>query len=147
MIEPLNLLKSIVMTFAIVGLGKEGLSLGKEILKQHHQVIGVEIDPKIAERAKQFFPVVTLDSTKKEDLKKLPWQTIDYIIVSIKNEKTNLLSSLLLRELGQKDIWSFYTSPLQKNALKFLNIDIISKEDQENPKEQFYKITGRILHK
>ncbi len=133
------------MTFAIIGLGKEGFALGKEIVKHGHKIVGIDLDFEVTRRAKEFFSSVwKLDATKKIDLNKLPLSSIDYIVILIKNEKANLLSSLLLKDLGCKEIWTCYTSPLQQAALESININVMTEGDCGDSKGLFNKIYSHL---
>lgn len=135
------------MKFAIIGLGKEGLSVGKEFMEQGHEIIGIDLDSERTERAKEVLPLVMkLGPTKKKELEKLPLSTIDYFILFIENEQENLLSSLLLKDLGQKEIWSYLTSDLQNYSLQTLGIHVFSKEDAKNPKDFVHQVFGKESH-
>lgn len=66
------------------------------------------------------------DATKKATLDEINWKEIGEVYVCIrKNEAANLLSSLLLKDMGISNITSAYICDVQAGALSYKGIKIL----------------------
>ena len=127
---------------AVIGLGKFGVSVARELTDKGARVIAID---KNKERVEDLKDVVsyaaTLDTVDKDALKSVGIQDIDVAVVCIGDDiEANLLTTLLLKKLGVRKIWSRAISPLQQEILKALEVDEII-----NLEEEMGKVVSRSL--
>lgn len=93
-------------SFAVIGLGRFGLALMDELLRQEHDVLVIDNKPdRIQKVAKKVTHAVTIDTTDKEALKDIGITAIDHVVVAIgKDIQASILTTLILNELGVKHI-------------------------------------------
>ncbi|KPK97609.1 MAG: hypothetical protein AMJ95_08290 [Omnitrophica WOR_2 bacterium SM23_72] len=127
---------------AVIGLGKFGVSVARELCEKGAQVIAIDKNKERVEDLKHCVSyAATLDAVDKDALKSVGIQDIDIAIVSIGDDiEANLLATLLLKKLGVRKIWSRAISPLQQEILKALEVDEII-----NLEEEMGKIVARSL--
>lgn len=72
------------MKFVIIGLGNFGSSLGKRLIEEGHEVIGV--DHKVEHTSQlqdQLTYVICTDTTEEQNITQLPIDEADFVVVSI----------------------------------------------------------------
>ncbi|HLQ97722.1 MAG TPA: TrkA family potassium uptake protein [Candidatus Dormibacteraeota bacterium] len=92
--------------FAVIGLGRFGSSICKELTLEGMNVLAIDIDEnKINEFKNVALHAVIADSTDEEVLKELGIKNIDHVIVAIgDNIQASILTTVILSELGIKKI-------------------------------------------
>ncbi|MFA1641521.1 TrkA family potassium uptake protein [Chryseomicrobium imtechense] len=92
--------------FVVIGLGRFGGSIVKELIEQGADVMAIDIE---SERVDEFAPIATqavvADTTDEAVLKSLGIRNFDHVIVAIgENIQSSILTTLMLKELGVKKI-------------------------------------------
>lgn len=92
--------------FVVIGLGRFGGSIVKELIEQGADVMAIDIE---SERVDEFAPIATqavvADTTDEAVLKSLGIRNFDHVIVAIgDNIQSSILTTLMLKELGVKKI-------------------------------------------
>lgn len=95
-----------VTQYAVIGLGRFGVSLASKLVEAGQEVLGVD---KSEERVEDAHPYVThaiiADSTDAEALKSMGVRNLDTVIVAIGNDiQASILTVLLLKELGVRKV-------------------------------------------
>lgn len=95
-----------VKQYAVIGLGRFGISLAGNLLEAGQEVLGVDVNE---ERVEEAQPAVThaviADSTDPEALKSIGIRNFDTVIVAIGNDiQASILTVLLLKEEGVKKV-------------------------------------------
>ncbi|MBU9713948.1 potassium channel family protein [Evansella tamaricis] len=92
--------------FVIIGLGRFGGSVCKELIKQGHEVLAVDTDEhKVNDFAKFATHAVVANSTDEETLRSLGVRNFENVVVAIgDNIQASILTTLLLKELGVKNV-------------------------------------------
>ncbi|TCT22660.1 trk system potassium uptake protein TrkA [Melghiribacillus thermohalophilus] len=92
--------------FAIIGLGRFGGSICRELSKEGMEVLAIDVDEdKVNEFKDIVSHAVIADSTDEHVLKELGITNIDHVIVAIgDNLQSSILTTLILKELGIKKI-------------------------------------------
>lgn len=93
--------------FVVIGLGRFGSSLCKELTHSGINVMAIDKDP---ERVQEFSDIVTqaveLDATDEEQLTEIGIRNFDCVVVSIgENIQSSILITLILKEMGIKQVW------------------------------------------
>lgn len=93
--------------FAIIGLGRFGGSICKELYEMGHEVLAIDMNE---DKVKAYAPYATqtIHSNAAEDnvLKALGIRHFEYVIVAIGADiQTSILTTLFLKEMNNKNVW------------------------------------------
>ena len=93
-------------SFAVIGLGQFGRSVVYELIDNKMDVIAIDINEEAAnEVAAQLPTTFVADSTDEKALKEIGVQDVDAAIVAFgDNQQASVLTTVILRELGVKNI-------------------------------------------
>ncbi|MDD4290992.1 MAG: TrkA family potassium uptake protein [Clostridia bacterium] len=90
---------------AVIGIGRFGLSVIEELSKMNVDVLAIDIEESVVERASEMTKhAVVCDGTNKEALIEAGVKDVDKAIVIIGDDKDKVLSILMLKELGIKHV-------------------------------------------
>lgn len=111
--------------FAIIGLGKFGYSVAQGLTEQGCQVLCIDSDPDKVAAVKGFVTnAVQADVTNGEALRAIGIPEIDVAIVSLgQNMEAAVMVTLLLKELGVKEIIAKAVTPLHGRILQKIGAD------------------------
>ncbi|MCY8463448.1 potassium channel family protein [Bacillus atrophaeus] len=93
--------------FAIIGLGRFGGSICKELYEMGHEVLAIDMNE---DKVKAYAPysTQTIHANAAEDnvLKALGLRNFEYVIVAIGADiQTSILTTLFLKEMNIKNVW------------------------------------------
>ncbi|MDP2516027.1 TrkA family potassium uptake protein [Photobacterium damselae subsp. piscicida] len=93
--------------FAIVGLGRFGMSLCKELSAQGAQVLAVDLNEACVKKAADIATqAVVADCSNDETVAELKLDDYDIVMVSIGEDvNASILTTLVLKEAGVKAVW------------------------------------------
>lgn len=93
-------------SYAVIGLGRFGLSIASKLFEAGQEVMGMDIDEERIDDGKLTLThAVMLDSTEEESLKSVGIRNFDYVIVAIGNDmQASILTVLLLKDMGVKKV-------------------------------------------
>ncbi|MDQ1002102.1 trk system potassium uptake protein TrkA [Neobacillus niacini] len=93
-------------SYAVIGLGRFGLSIASKLFEAGQEVMGIDIDEERIDDGKlSLTHAVMLDSTEEESLKSVGIRNFDYVIVAIGNDmQASILTVLLLKDMGVKKV-------------------------------------------
>ena len=119
--------------FAVIGLGRFGVSLAKTLAQKNHQVIAIDNDENLVQKISDFVEqAVCLDSTNIDALKSVGLQDVDVAICSIgTNIEASILTTLNLKELGIKMIVCKARDEKQKLVLEKIGVDKVVLPENE----------------
>ncbi len=87
--------------FAVIGLGKFGFYLARDLANQGHSVIGIDKNEKPVEEISEFIShAVVADARKREVLKNLNLDQMETVVVAIGSMTPSVLITLYLKEMG-----------------------------------------------
>ena len=111
----------------IIGLGQFGSTVAKSLIELDKEVLGVDIDADIVQRATTFLThAVVADATDELVLQSLELGQYDIVIVAIgDNTQANLMTSMMLKELNVPYVVSKAESELQGKMLKKIGVDMV----------------------
>jgi trk system potassium uptake protein len=118
---------------AVIGLGKFGSTVAKELTDRGAHVIAVDENKERVENIKESVTyAVVVNSTDENALRAIGIQNVDIAVVCIGEDvEANLLTTLLLKKIGIKKIWARAISPLQQEILKTLEVNNIINLEEE----------------
>ena len=91
----------------VIGLGKFGYQFGVSLIKQNHQVIGIDSNHGNVERAQKVFSqVYEADASQKQALVQIGLSEITHVLVSVGDSiSTSAMTIMYLKELNIPNIW------------------------------------------
>ncbi|WP_240374777.1 potassium channel family protein [Bacillus piscicola] len=94
--------------FAVIGLGRFGLSVSSELYKLGHDVLAIDISAsKVNEIINDSTHSAVADGTDEKALRELGITNFDHVIVAIgDNLQSSILCTLLLKEMGIESVWA-----------------------------------------
>lgn len=113
------------MRFCIIGLGSFGTHLARQLVRDGHEVIGVDSNPEHTDDMKDEIEfLVTADCSEIEVFEEIPVAECDAVIVAIGEDFEAALSvAANVQQLGAKRIISRIINPLHARLLKLLKIE------------------------
>ncbi len=122
-----------VTSYAVIGLGRFGLSLASKLFEAGQEVLGVDLNE---ERVDDAHPYVThaliADSTDAEALKSIGIRNIDTVIVAIGNDiQASILTVLLVKELGVRKVIAKAVNKLHGQVLYKVGADWVIHPERD----------------
>lgn len=113
--------------FAVIGLGRFGSSLIKELVGMGHEVMAIDTDE---DKIEDFVGIAThavqADSTDEAVLRKLGITNFDVVVVSIgQNLQANILTAITLKEMGVKKVIAKAQTALHGKVLEKIGTDVV----------------------
>jgi len=118
---------------AVIGLGKFGASLARELTEKGVEVLAIDRDRESVDAIKDSVThAASLNSTDEDALRAVGIQNVDVAVVCIGEDiEANLLTTILLKKMGVHRIWTRALSPLQQEIIKMLEVDNIINLEKE----------------
>ncbi len=105
--------------FAVIGLGKLGVSVANTLSKEGQQVLAIDnVEDKISDISEVVTHAVQIDAIDEKALKAVGIEDIDVAIVSVGSIESSILITLILKELGIKEIVVRAISPSHGKVLR-----------------------------
>lgn len=117
----------------VMGLGKFGTAIVRELVEQGAEVIALDRRKELVEAVKDSVAYAAiLNATDEKALRSVGVQNVGTAVVCIGDDvEANLLSTLLLKKLGVKKVWSRAIDPLQQEILRRLDVDSIINIEED----------------
>lgn len=119
--------------FAVIGLGRFGGSICRELSKEGMEVLAIDVDEdKVNEFANIASHAVMADTTDENVLKSLGIRNFDYVIVAIgDNIQASILTTIILKELGVKHITVKATNDYHEKVLRKIGADRVVHPERD----------------
>ncbi len=93
-------------TFAVLGLGRYGMAVAKELVENSKEVLAVDINQKTVNDAAAFLPICKCaDVTDAEAIERLGIANVDVVIISMaSNLEATVMAITLCKEVGVKRV-------------------------------------------
>lgn len=113
--------------FAVIGLGRFGQSLTQELTRIGHEVLAIDLnEEKVNDAIDYSTHAVQADSMDEQVLKALGIRNFDAVIVAIgENIQSNILTTIVLKELGVKKVISKSRNSMHGKVLEKIGADIV----------------------
>ena len=110
----------IMRQFAVIGIGRFGYSVARTLAIRGCQVLAIDCAPEgVEEIADSVTQAVQLDATDEKALRAVGITDMDVVVVAIGvNKEASIMTTLLLKELGIKEVIAKAISPLHGKVLK-----------------------------
>jgi len=113
--------------FAVIGIGRFGQGLVEELTRLGYEVMAIDIDEeKINDTVEIATHAVQADSMDEDTLKALGIRNFDVVIVAIGNNiQSNILTTIILKELGVKKVVAKAQNALHGKVLDKIGADVV----------------------
>jgi trk system potassium uptake protein TrkA len=113
--------------YVVIGLGRFGSSISKELIKLGYEVLGIDKDEEaVDEMSDVLTHTVVADSTDEEVLKSLGVRNFDCAVIAIgDNIQASILTAIVLKDMGVKKVVAKGLSELHGKVLNKLGVDRI----------------------
>lgn len=137
-------------SFAVIGVGRFGQALIEELIKLEAEVLVIDKNfDKIEKIAKMVTNAVCLDSTDIEALKEVGISSYDTVIVATgMNVDNSILTTLVLKDLGVKEIYVKVQSEYHARVVEKLGVDqehLVWPEQETGRRLATILISGNFL--
>ncbi len=110
--------------YAILGMGKFGFYLGKELKKMGHEVAAIDIDVKVTDDLESDFDyVMTADCMDEGVLQGVGVHNYDVVVVAIGEVEASVMVTLRLKEMGVNRVVSRANSEIHAKLLTKIGAD------------------------
>ncbi|MDU0203104.1 MULTISPECIES: TrkA family potassium uptake protein [Paenibacillus] len=111
--------------YVVVGLGRFGASISKELIKLGNEVLGIDKDEEaVDEMSHELTHTVVADATDEDVLKSLGVRNFDCAVVAIGDDiQSSILTAIVLKDLGVKKVVAKALSELHGKVLQKLGVD------------------------
>ncbi|RLL43954.1 TrkA family potassium uptake protein [Oceanobacillus piezotolerans] len=119
--------------YAVIGLGRFGSSICKELYQLGHDVLAIDINKeRVINIEKYATYAVNADGTDEDALKSLGIRNFEKVIVTIgANIQPSILCTLILKELGVKEVWVKAHDQKHVRILESIGADRIIQPEYE----------------
>jgi len=117
----------------VVGLGRFGSSVCRELYQLGHEVMALDMDPEKVEDMAEFSSQATVaDATDKSQLKALGVRNFDQAIIAIGDDlQASVLCTLMLKEIGLEKVWVKARDMQHKKILEKVGADRVIQPEYE----------------
>ncbi|GGC95470.1 potassium transporter Trk [Thalassobacillus devorans] len=119
--------------FAVIGLGRFGGSLCKELARLGVDVLALD---KNLERVQEYSTIAShtaeLDAIDEDSLKAVGIRNFDYVMISLgEGIQSSILATLMLKEMGIKQVWVKANDAYHEKVLKKIGADKIIHPERD----------------
>lgn len=122
------------MRIIIIGLGNYGSTLGIELSKMGHEVIGVDHNMEKVESFKDAIThTICMDSANRAAIQTLPLKDTDLVVVAIGEDTgASIMATALLKELKVKKLVSRAISDLHATVIEAIGVDDVARPESDS---------------
>ncbi|MBQ6816432.1 MAG: TrkA family potassium uptake protein [Clostridia bacterium] len=131
-------------SYAVFGLGRYGLTVVKELIKNGADVLAVDINESVIENAKSSVPICKCaDVTNKEVLVQLGIANIDTVVIAMASHlEESIMTTMLCKEMGVKKVIVKSATEFNKKILLKVGADKVVIPEYESG----IRMAKEILH-
>ena len=132
---------------AVIGLGRFGSSLARELARGGYEVLGVDSDPRrVQSLADDLTHAAVADSTDEVALRQLDVPDFDRAVVAIgSNLEASILTTSLLVDLAIPVIWAKALNHQQGRILERVGAHHVVLPEHDMGERVAHLVTGRLL--
>ncbi|WP_067724723.1 potassium channel family protein [Oceanobacillus damuensis] len=117
----------------VIGLGRFGRSVCKQLYDLGHEVLAIDIkEERVNEVSNYSYYAVLANASDENALKNYGVKNFDYAIVAIgDNIESSILCTLILKDMGLKEVWVKARDPHHRKILEKVGADRIIQPEKE----------------
>lgn len=114
-------------SIGIIGLGRFGGTLAKQVTSLGHEVYGVDRDEKVVQKIAPYIAQsVVADFTDEDTIAELHLETLDMVVIAIGEDmNAKLLTAMVLKDLKAPYVVAKASSLMESKLLKKVGVDFI----------------------
>ncbi len=134
-------------SFAIIGLGRFGGTLCKELNRRNVEVLGIDKDSqRVNEYSTHATQTLVLDATVEGNLQRIGIRNFDHVFVSHGDDlQSSILTTLLLKEMGVKKVWVKAKNDYHHKVLEKIGADHIIHPESEMAKRVAHHVVSEKI--
>lgn len=111
--------------YAVIGLGRFGSSLSRELIKLGYEVLGIDVnEERVNEMSNVLTHTVVADCTDEEVLRSLGIRNFDCVVVAIGNDiQASILTTIVLKDSGVTKVVAKALTELHGKVLEKIGVD------------------------
>jgi trk system potassium uptake protein TrkA len=123
-----------MLRFAVIGLGRFGVRLARNLSAAGHEVIAIDINRRIVEEIRdEVTHAVALDATDEDALRGQGVEKVDVAVISIGDDfEVNALATAVLKQMGVPRVISRGVTPMGAKILERIGADEIVNPETES---------------
>ena len=131
----------------VIGMGRFGSALARELMATGHEVLGVDTDERLVQQMSQELThTVKADTTDESVLKELGIQEFDAAVVAIGQDlEASILTTSLLLQMGVPNVWAKANSQSHGRILQQLGAHHVIFPEYEMGKRVAHMVSGESL--
>ncbi|KUG03325.1 trk system potassium uptake protein trka [hydrocarbon metagenome] len=134
--------------FAVIGLGRFGSSLIRELISMGYEVLAIDVDE---QKVQEFVDIAThavqADSSDENTLRKLGLENFDVVVISIgQNIQVNILTTIILKEMGVKKVIAKAQNALHAKVLEKIGADTVINPERDMAIKLAHSFSHNILN-
>jgi trk system potassium uptake protein len=131
----------------VVGMGRFGSALARELMATGHEVLGVDTDERLVQQmSHELTHTVKADTTDEAVLKELGIEEFDAAVVAIGADlEASILTTSLLLQLGVPNVWAKANSQSHGRILDQLGAHHVIFPEYEMGKRVAHMVSGESL--
>ena len=114
-------------TIGIIGLGRFGGTLAKQVAALGHEVCGIDIEEKVVQKYTPFLThSLVADFSDEDTIRSLHLQEFDVVVIAIGDDlKAKLLTAMVLKELKAPYVVAKACSHMESKLLERVGVDLV----------------------
>lgn len=131
----------------VIGMGRFGSALARELMNTGHEVLGVDSDERLVQAmSAELTHCVTADTTDEAALRELGVTEFDSAVVAIGADlEASILTASLLLRLGVPTVWAKANSDSHGLILKQLGVHQVIFPEKEMGTRVAHRVSGESL--
>lgn len=133
--------------FAVIGLGKFGGNLVEELSRLDTEVLAIDLHEEVVQRyADVATHAVQANAMDESVLRSLGLRNFDHVIVSFgESVEASILTTLLLKELGVKEVWVKASNAYHQKVLERIGADKVIHPERDMAKKIAHHMTSEKI--
>ena len=121
-------------TYAVLGLGRYGTAVARELVDNGCEVIAIDLDQKLVNDAAAYIPICKCaDVTDPEVIERLDIGSVDTVIISMaSNLEASVMAVTLCKEAGVKTVIAKCANEMQQKILTRVGADQVVFPENES---------------
>lgn len=131
---------------AVIGLGRFGLALARELVAQDVEVLGIDLDTEVVEEASHDLThVVEADATDEDALRELGVPDMGRVVIGTSSLAASILIATTVMDLGVTAVWAKVGNQRHADILLKLGVNHVVFPESDMGKRVAHLVRGRML--
>ena len=130
----------------VIGLGRFGGSLARELTELGHDVLGVDASEEVVAQLSPYLAkAVVADTTRRQVLEQLGANDFHHVVVGVGDVEANILTVAELTNMGINDVWAKASTTAHKRILEAIGVKHVVLPEHEMGRRIAHQVTGKMV--